>query len=176
MSAQAGPLSDAGQPSQNGGLAPANTLRGAAPAQNQLRSSSPEITFAAGAGGTGRFGLRILGEKGAIDLLTGHLPDAYLLEDPLWSPGRSRKQWVPISSAGPGEPEPLTDRGLPGGNQLACQDLLSAIEEDRQPEANVYEARTTVEMISAIFDSHRQGLPVTIPLASRDNGLTKLNT
>ena len=49
MSAQAGPLSDAGQPSQNGGLAPANTLRGAAPAQNQLRSSSPETTFAAGA-------------------------------------------------------------------------------------------------------------------------------
>ncbi len=128
----------------------------------------------AGPGGTGRFGLRILGEKGAIDVLTGHLPAAYLLEDPLWSPGRSGKQWVPISSAGPGKPEPLEDRGLSGGNQLACQDLLLAIEEDRQPEANVYEARTTVEMISAIFDSHRQGMPVTIPLASRDHGLTQL--
>ena len=49
MNTQAEPLSDAGQPSQIGGLAPANTLRGAAPAQNQLRSSSPETTFAAGA-------------------------------------------------------------------------------------------------------------------------------
>ena len=130
----------------------------------------------AGPGGTGRFGLRILGERGAIDLLTGYLPDAFLLDDPLWSPGRSQKRWVPITSAGVGEPEPLQDLGLHGGNQLACQDLLAAIEEDRQPEANVYEARTTVEMILAIFDSHRHGKPVSIPLESRENGLTKLRS
>ena len=43
----------------------------------------------AGPGGTGRFGLRICGSEGQLELLTGHLPPAFLLRDPLWSPGRS---------------------------------------------------------------------------------------
>ena len=35
----------------------------------------------------------------AIELLTGFLPAAHLLRDPLWSPGRSGQRWLPISSA-----------------------------------------------------------------------------
>ncbi len=55
----------------------------------------------------GRFGVQLFGSKGVIELLTGYLPDAYFLPDPTWSPGRSGKQWQPISSAGVGKPEPL---------------------------------------------------------------------
>ena len=40
-------FSNAGQPSSNAELAPANTLRAGAPVQNQLRSASPEATFPA---------------------------------------------------------------------------------------------------------------------------------
>ena len=129
---------------------------------------------AAGPGGIGRFGLRVLGSQGQIELLTGHLPDAFLLQDPLWSPGRSGQAWIPISSAGPGEPEPLTDGGLSEGNRLACLDLLEAIEQDRLPEANVYEARMTVEMISAVFASQVAQRPVPLPLEDRDHPLRKL--
>jgi predicted dehydrogenase len=128
----------------------------------------------AGPGGNGRFGLRILGEKGQIDVLTGHLPPVHILLDPDWSPGRSGKQWLPVSSAGVNQTEPLQHGGLHGGNILACRDLLDAIEQDRQPEANIYEARLTVEMIAAVFESHRLGTPVPIPLATRENPLTKL--
>jgi len=129
----------------------------------------------AGPGGTGRFGLRIYGSKGCIDVLTGHLPPMHFLPDPLWSPGRSGKHWIPISSAGPGEVEPLKDEGLHGGNVLAVKDLIAAIEEDRQPECNMYEARWTIEMIAGVFASHGQGGPVKLPLANRENPLTQLS-
>jgi predicted dehydrogenase len=123
----------------------------------------------------GRFGLQILGSKGAIDLVTGSLPAANLLPDPQWSPGRSGKNWIPISSAGAGEPEPLKwGSGQTEGNIAACLDLIAAIEEDRQPECSMYEARTTIEMIAAVFESQRLGKPVEIPLATRKNPLTLL--
>ncbi len=128
----------------------------------------------AAAGAANRFGLRLLGTHGQIVMGTGYLPSAYLLQDPLWSPGQSGKSWIPVSSAGVGEPEPLADGGLASGNLLACQDLLDAIENDRHPEANMYEARMTVEAIASVFESHRQGKPVSIPLATRDNPLTLL--
>lgn len=121
-----------------------------------------------------RFGLQIFGSAGIIEVLTGHLPGVYILHDPHWSPGRSGATWQPITSAGIGQPEPLVDGGLHGGNVLACKDLLKSIEEDRLPECNVYEARTTVEMIAAVFESHRVGGPVHFPLKNRMNPLTLL--
>ena len=94
-----------------------------------------------GAGGESRFGLQIYGSKGVIEMITGHLPSVQFLPDPLWSPGRSKGGLDAVSSAGIGKPEPLKDGGLGGGNMLAVKDLLSAIENDRQPECNMYEAR-----------------------------------
>ena len=122
----------------------------------------------------GRFGLQIYGSKGVVEILTGHLPAVNFLPDSAWSPGRSGKSWIPVSSAGPGKPEPMKEGGLLGGNVLACRDLVSAIEEDRQPECSMYEARNTIEMISAVFESQRLGGPVAMPLMNRDNPLTKL--
>jgi len=121
-----------------------------------------------------RFGVQILGSKGAIEILTGYLPAVHLLEDPSWSPGRSGKNWVGVSSAGVGQVEPLADGGAAAGNVAACTDLIHAIEEDRQPEANIYEARVTLSMISAVFESQRLGGPVTFPLETRANPLTLL--
>jgi predicted dehydrogenase len=124
--------------------------------------------------GGDRFGLQIYGSEGVIEILTGHLPPAHLLQDVNWSPGRSGKRWLPVTSAGVDQPEPLTDRGLHGGNLLACHDLIAAIEEDRYPECNVFEARMTVAMIAAVFESHRQRAPVPFPLKTRQNPLELL--
>jgi predicted dehydrogenase len=125
-------------------------------------------------GGNGRFGVQIFGSKGVVEILTGHLPSVQFLPDPAWSPGRSRAHWIPVSSAGIGKPEPLQEGGLDGGNVLAVKDLLDAIENDRHPECSVYEGRTTIEMIAAVFESHRLGGPVTMPLKKRENPLTML--
>lgn len=123
-------------------------------------------------GGTpSRFALQIFGSKGQLEILTGHLPAWSFLADPAWSPGRSKAQWQPISSAGVGVPEPLKEGGLDAGNVLACMDLIDAIEDDRQPEANIYEGRTTVEMITAVFASAKAKGPVTMPLADRESPL-----
>ena len=122
----------------------------------------------------GRFALQICGSKGIIEIVTGFLPQAFLLQDPMWSPGRSGKQWIPISSAGAGKEEPIKVATSHLGNVAACTDLLLAIEEDRQPECSIYEGRTVVEMIAGVFESHRQRRPVEMPLKNRENPLTLL--
>lgn len=121
-----------------------------------------------------RFGLQVFGSDGIIEILTGHLPAVHFLPDPNWSPGRSGAAWISVSSAGPGEPEPLKEGGLNAGNVLAVVDLLDSIQEDRLPECNVYEARNTIEMIAAVFESQRVGAPVTMPLENRRNPLAVL--
>jgi predicted dehydrogenase len=126
------------------------------------------------AGPSKRFGLQILGSTGIIEILTGILPAVYYLPDPMWSPGRSGVKWRPVSSAGIDEPEPL-QRITSEANLPLCLDLMAAIEDDRLPECNVYEGRTTVEMIAAVFESHRLGAPVGLPLKNRKNPLTMLS-
>ncbi len=127
------------------------------------------------AGQPSRFGLQIFGSKGLVQMFdTGHLPDLGYLPDSSWTAGKNKQAWIPISSAGVGQPEPLENRKLEGGNVLAVKDLLAAIAEDRQPQANIYEARTATEMIVAVFESQRLGGPVTFPLANRQNPLALL--
>jgi hypothetical protein len=54
-------------------------------------------------------------------------------------------------------------------------DLFDAIENDRQPKCSVYDARSAIEMIVGVFESHRQGRPVSFPLENRKNPLTMLS-
>ncbi len=128
-----------------------------------------------GAGDPTRFGLRIFGSQGVLQLHnTGHLPDTQFLPDSSWSPGRTGKKWLPVTSAGVGKPEPLPNDGLHGGNVRAVKDLIAAVEEDCQPISNAHEARTATEMIVAVFESQRTGGPVNFPLKNRQNPLTML--
>lgn len=127
-----------------------------------------------GKSATSRFALQILGSAGAFEITSGYHPTVNYLDDPSWSPGRSKAQWQPVSSAGIGKPEPRTDAGLHGGNVAAVLDLINAIETDRQPLCGIYEGRNTIEMIAAVFESHRVGKPVDLPLVSRVNPLTLL--
>jgi predicted dehydrogenase len=119
----------------------------------------------------GRFGVQAFGSKGVIEVLMGAMPQAFILLDPNWSPGRSGARWQRLTSAGIDQPEPLKDAGLDGGNDLAVADLIDAIEQDRQPECNMYEGRATIEMIAAVFASHFAGRQVAIPLENRANPL-----
>lgn len=126
------------------------------------------------AGRPTRFGLTIKGSDGLLQTYTGPLPQVKLLEDSAWSPGRTGSTWTDVSTAGPGKPEPLKTEGLHGGNIWIAQDLIQAIEEDRDPLGSVYDARAATEMIVAVFESHRQGGPVKLPLENRDNPLLLL--
>jgi predicted dehydrogenase len=123
-----------------------------------------------------RFGLTILGSEGIVQLFnTGHIPEVFFLPDSSWSPGRTGKKWIHVTSAGVGEPEPLENRGLHGGNVLAVTDLIASIDQDRQPLASIYDARTATEMIVSVFESQRVGGPVRLPPQNRQNPLTMLD-
>lgn len=120
-----------------------------------------------------RFGIQIFGSKGVIEMTSGYNQTAQLLRDPSWSPGRSGAKWIPLSSAGIGKPAP-SGRSSHRGNLDAVNDLIQAIEKDRQPISSVYDARAATEMIVGIYESHRQNQPVAFPLKNRKNPLTML--
>jgi predicted dehydrogenase len=123
-------------------------------------------------GAGARFGLTIYGSKGVIQVTTGSLPAAYFLDDPSWFPGRSKKAWQEVTSAGIGKPEPLKDGGLNQGNVWIARDLIAAIETDRQPLGSMYDGRAALEMILAVYESHRTGGPAALPLVNRRHPLT----
>jgi predicted dehydrogenase len=126
------------------------------------------------AGKTARFALQICGSAGILEITSNYHPQVSYLDDPSWSPVRGGGKWRPVSSNGIDQPETLTDGGHGGGNVAIVKDLLSAIEEDRQPLCSVYEARAAIEMVIATFESQRVGGPVPLPLKTRVNPLTML--
>jgi predicted dehydrogenase len=126
------------------------------------------------AGSPSRFGVQVFGSQGVIEILMGALPAVKYLDDPSWSPGRSGRAWQDVSSAGIGQSEPLSDGSLLAGNEWIVRDLLSAIEERREPLVNAREARAAIEMIVACFAAQQAGGRVELPLAERDNPLLRL--
>jgi len=124
--------------------------------------------------GNARFALQIYGSKGVIHVTSGSLPAAYFLPDPSWFPGKTKVAWQEITSNGIGKTETLKDGGLGQGNIWIVQDLMEAIEKDRQPLGSVYDGRAALEMILAVYESHRVKGPVDLPLKNRKHPLTML--
>ena len=56
--------------------------------------------------------------------------------------------------------------GFPQFHLLQIEDFLQAILDDRAPAVTGAEARKSLEIILAIYESSRTGLPVTLPMAS----------
>jgi predicted dehydrogenase len=122
-------------------------------------------------GAGARFGLHVYGSKGIIQITTGGLGNTYFLDDPSWMPGKSKKDWQEITSAGVGKPEPLKDGGLAMGNKAIALDLVEAIEKDRQPLGSIYDGRAALEMVLAPYESHKLERPVELPLKNRKHPL-----
>jgi predicted dehydrogenase len=128
-------------------------------------------TLKAKAGAGSRFSLEIRGTKGMIHVGFGALPPAYLCEDPAWMPGKSKAAWQQITSAGVGKPEPLKAGDVGNGNIWCVQDLLKAVAEDRQPLDGIADGRAALEMILAVYESHRTEKAVELPLKNRKHPL-----
>lgn len=104
---------------------------------------------------------------------TGSLPPVWFCDDPSWMPGKSKAKWVEVSSAGLGKPETKVAPGLGPGNVWIVQDLIEAIEKDRQPIGSMYDGRAALEMILAVYESQRLQSAVELPLKNREHPLTK---
>jgi predicted dehydrogenase len=126
------------------------------------------------AGNPTRYALQVYCSHGIVEVLEGTMPPVKCLRDRSWSPARSGKPWLNVSSQGFDKPETLTDPKYDSRHRLAVDDLRAAIQEQREPKSSMYAARGATEMIVAIFESHRVGGPVALPLANRQNPLTML--
>ncbi len=125
-------------------------------------------------GASKRFGLQLFGTKGILTMTTGALPEIWFVEDPSWQPGRSKARWKKITSAGIDKPETLSDSSHRLGNSLIARDLIRAIEENSQPKGSIYDGRAALEMILAVYESHRLNAPVELPLKNRRHPLSLL--
>jgi len=125
-------------------------------------------------GASKRFGLQVFGTKGILTMTTGAVPEIWFVEDPSWQPGRSKARWKQISSAGVDKPEPLSDPGHRFGNRLLALDLIRAIETNAQPKGSMYDGRAALEMILAVYESHRLNGPIGLPLKNRMHPLNML--
>jgi predicted dehydrogenase len=125
-------------------------------------------------GAANRFGIQLFGTKGMLTMTTGALPEIWLVEDASWQPGRSGARWKRITSAGIDKPETLVDKRQALGNRLIALDLIRAIETDTQPNGSMYDGRAALEMILAVYESHRLGEPVGMPLKNREHPLSLL--
>lgn len=121
-----------------------------------------------------RFGVQIFGSKGVAEVTFGFPAMCYILRGRSWNPARDKANWLPVTSNGIDKPETFESKGIETGNMIAVRDLLRAINEQRQPYCGVYDARWTIEMISAVFESHRLNWPVSFPLGQRENALSLL--
>ncbi len=122
------------------------------------------------------FGLQLVGSKGIIQIQCDISPVAHWIPGNPFKPTKADRPWTPITSGGIGKREPRPDLISQVHNHvIPILDLIDAVKQDRRPLCNVLEGRQTVEMICAVFESHRQeGRTVAIPLKERDHPLTKL--
>ena len=120
------------------------------------------------------FGVQIIGTKGSIDMRMDASPFAHFLPGNPTTTVKGQREWIPISTAGIGKPDPEPEvTATVMDHRLAAADLFDAIEQRRDPLCSASEGRSTIEMITAVFSSHIQGGGrVSLPLTSRENPLT----
>ena len=112
-------------------------------------------------GGHG-FGLQLIGSKGIINIRCDRDPLAHLLPGNPFEPTDQPRTWQAITAAGIEATESDEQKKLvaEARNHIApIRDLIAACDSnsDRRPLCDARAARNTVEMICAVFDSHRQG-------------------
>jgi len=127
-------------------------------------------------GSAANFGLQLVGTMGLIDLRIDVEPLAHLVPGNPFLPTKEARPWIPIRSSGAGQPEPI--EGLAAqvsGHLLGARDLVAALRDDRPPLCSAQDGRVTVEMITAVLESHRlDGRRVLLPLPTRQNPLALL--
>ena len=164
-------------------VAPADVIEGAEGlgplAGNELRAKyqlgdGTWATFDSKAkDGSSGYAMQIVGSKGAIHVMVDRTPLAYFVAGNPFLPEKADRNWVPISSKGIGEKEPLTQIGEEvATHQTAAEDLVAAVRGNRSPLCDADEGRWTLEFILGAFASHVQGGGmIELPLENRENPL-----
>jgi predicted dehydrogenase len=122
------------------------------------------------------FGVQLIGSKGIVSIQADRDPVAHFVPGNPFQPTREARPWIPITTAGVGvaEADPALVREVEE-HVVAIRDLIAACDEGRAPRCDAGAGAATVEMICAVFESHRQGArAVGFPLEERENALLRL--
>ena len=121
-------------------------------------------------GDGGRWGLDVYGSRGIATLRMTLIPTIQYTDDRAWAPGIRDSSWHPLPDA----PETVFADPQIDRNAVLVDDLIAAIEEDREPERSIRQSgRDTVAMIQAAWQSCIQAGPVTLPLEELDHPLKR---
>ncbi len=119
-----------------------------------------------------RFGTHIYGTKGRIFLpnqIYSANSEGFILRSPAWVPdtGNTWKRLAP-------EPRSFGDEHYLTANALMVEDLLDAIEKDREPACSERAGRWTIEMIQGMYGSQIDRAVKDFPLSDRQHPLENL--
>ena len=115
----------------------------------------------------GKWGLDIYGAKGIITIRMGRYPETAWARTRTWAPAKGGVKWEPL----PGAVELQGDDPSDVMNAFAIDDLLEAIERDREPGVSLRSGRDCYEMIQAVYAAHINGGRIDLPLVERRHPL-----
>ena len=114
--------------------------------------------------------LLLEGTAGLISLRSFGDQNVYRYPRPVVLPGLG-DEWERII---PDEPVPTTESVHHFGNRVLLRDLLEAAQTGREPLSSGADALATLELVMAIYDAHRIGGRVPLPLQAREHALARL--
>ncbi|MFO7946167.1 MAG: Gfo/Idh/MocA family oxidoreductase [Armatimonadota bacterium] len=131
------------------------------------------------------FGITVVGTEGALSMRFGDSTTEKLrittqpgpleygacFEDVPLTEDRVIPDAEPLDYSLCGQKDIPTARYFLEANRFAAWDLIRAIQEDRQPVSNAYNARLALEMIYGIYRAHLSGGKVSFPLGNREHPL-----
>ena len=119
------------------------------------------------------FGLQLIGSQGTVNIQCDLNPVAHFWPGNPFQPNLQPQPWIPITTAGVGKPETQPELITSIYNHVApIEDLIAACDTPgREPLCDVYQGRTTIEMVTSVFESHIHGKTVSFPLEQRENPL-----
>jgi predicted dehydrogenase len=120
-------------------------------------------------GGAGRSGLDLYGTAGVLTIRMTPVPLVRRFASPTWTGDNSTSIW----SALPDEPAVAVGGSPVGHYKPIVDDLIDAIDKDRNPFTGLDAGRDALEMSQAVFETLPTPGRVPLPLAHRDHPLVR---
>jgi len=120
-------------------------------------------------GGGVRWGIDLFGTKGALTIRMGPIPEVRCIQSESWTETGEGQEWQPL----PGSPKIGLPEGPVGHYKVIVDDLIEAIEQNREPFTSVQSGRAAHEFIQAVWESQVSGGRVAMPAENRTHPLKR---